>query len=241
MLGEEDEMCVMDGCYEPSHDGKEVCSKCFHKFTTELGALLSETVRLMIQRAVNRDKYPVEIVKADIYRVWPKDNRCPVFKTPFVVGGDLNTSPALDRIDSSKGYTPDNIQVISNLANAMKSSATPLQLLQFSQYHLQNEDYIMLESLIENITQWHKDRNLIDGSTDQAQYVKLIEEAGELAGNIARGKDVSDDIGDMIVVLANIAARNQLTLTQCCSRAWDDIKDRKGKMVDGVFIKEADE
>ena len=96
----------------------------------------------------------------------------------------------------------------------------------------------MIDELVGNIEQWHYDRNLIDGSTDQAQYVKLIEEAGELAGNIARKRDVSDDIGDMIVVLINIAARNNLTLKDCLVRAWDDIKDRKGRMVDGVFIKE---
>ena len=87
---------------------------------------------------------------------------------------------------------------------------------------------------------WHKDRNLIDGSTDQAQYVKLIEEAGELAGNISRGKDVRDDIGDMVVVLINIAERNGHSLGECLQVAYNDIKDRKGRMVDGVFVKEAD-
>ena len=44
----------------------------------------------------------------------------------------------------------------------------------------------------------------------------------------------------MIVVLINIAERNNLTIEQCLEKAWDDIKDRKGKMVDGVFVKEAD-
>ena len=90
------------------------------------------------------------------------------------------------------------------------------------------------------IRDWHKARNLINGSTDQAQFVKLIEEAGELAGNIARGKDIRDDIGDMVVVLINIAERNGYSLTACVKVAYDDIKDRKGRMVDGVFIKEDD-
>lgn len=94
--------------------------------------------------------------------------------------------------------------------------------------------------LIQNITQWHRDRNLIDGSDDKSQFAKLIQEAGELSDNICKGKDVSDDIGDMIVVLINIAERNNLTIEECLQQAWDDIKDRKGKMVDGVFVKEGD-
>jgi len=90
------------------------------------------------------------------------------------------------------------------------------------------------------IVQWHHDRNLIDGSSDKDQFCKLMQEAGELSDSICKGKDVSDDIGDMIVVLLNIAERNKLSLSQCLAKAWDDIKDRKGKMIDGIFVKEAD-
>ena len=96
------------------------------------------------------------------------------------------------------------------------------------------------KTLIANITQWHHDRNLIEGSTDKDQYCKLIQEAGELSDSICKGKDVADDIGDMMVVLINIAERNNLSIVECLEKAWDDIKDRKGKMVDGVFVKEAD-
>jgi NTP pyrophosphatase (non-canonical NTP hydrolase) len=92
----------------------------------------------------------------------------------------------------------------------------------------------------ERIRQWHHDRNLIDGSTDKDQYMKLIQEAGELSDSICKGKDIRDDIGDMMVVLINIAERNNLTLTECLETAYNDIKDRKGKMVNGVFVKEAD-
>lgn len=93
---------------------------------------------------------------------------------------------------------------------------------------------------VEMITQWHHDRNLINGSTDKDQFCKLMQEAGELSDSICKGKDVSDDIGDMMVVLINIAERNGLTISSCLEKAWSDIKDRKGKMVDGVFVKEAD-
>jgi hypothetical protein len=44
----------------------------------------------------------------------------------------------------------------------------------------------------------------------------------------------------MIVVLINMAERNGISLTECLQVAYDDIKDRKGKMIDGVFVKEAD-
>ena len=95
-----------------------------------------------------------------------------------------------------------------------------------------------MKLIVENIAQWHRDRNLIDGSTDKDQYMKLIQEAGELSDNICKGKDIRDDIGDMMVVLINIATRNKLSIEECLQIAYDDIKDRKGKMVDGKFVKE---
>ena len=107
-----------------------------------------------------------------------------------------------------------------------------------AQYWHENGDLITLS---EKVKQWHYDRNLIAGSTDKDQYLKLIQEAGERSDNICKGNDLADDIGDMMVVLINIAERNGLTLAQCLEVAWDDIKHRKGRMVDGVFVKEEDE
>ena len=97
-----------------------------------------------------------------------------------------------------------------------------------------------VDILIESIAIWHHDRNLIEGSDVKSQFAKLIQEAGELSDNICKGNDISDDIGDMIVVLINIAERNNLSIQECLQQAWDDIKDRKGRMVDGVFVKEGD-
>ena len=91
------------------------------------------------------------------------------------------------------------------------------------------------------IGQWHLDRNLIEGSTDKDQYMKLIQEVGELSDSLCKGKDIRDDIGDIMVVLINIMVRNNLTIQECLSVSYGDIKDRKGKMIDGVFIKEGDE
>lgn len=91
-----------------------------------------------------------------------------------------------------------------------------------------------------SILKWHYDRNLIDGSSDKDQCLKLIQEVGELCDNVCKGEDITDDIGDILVVLINIAERNSLSLSGCAERAFHDIKDRKGKMVDGVYVKEED-
>lgn len=87
---------------------------------------------------------------------------------------------------------------------------------------------------------WAKDRNLIEGSDLKSQFVKLMEEAGELANSIAKQDDLefADAIGDMFVVLTIMAAQNGMNIEDCIKRAYNEIKHRKGKMVDGIFIKE---
>jgi len=112
-------------------------------------------------------------------------------------------------------------------------------------------------AVVDAIQKWHTDRNLIEGSSDKDQIVKLVEEFGELSRSIIRtpkatekwlnenGYPVSrdnlrDSIGDMIVVLINIAMRNDLSLYECMKKAYDEIKGRKGEMVGGSFIKEED-
>ena len=97
-----------------------------------------------------------------------------------------------------------------------------------------------LYNLIEKVVRWHYDRNLIDGSTDKDQVLKLAQELGELSDSVCKGKDIKDDIGDMLVVMINIAERNGVILSECLNKAWNDIKHRKGKMKNGIFVKEAD-
>ena len=95
-----------------------------------------------------------------------------------------------------------------------------------------------MKDLIENTSQWHHDRSLIDGATSKDQVLKLIQEVGELSDSVCKGEDVKDDIGDCLVILINIAEREGTTLEECLGVAYEDIKDRKGKMVDGIFVKE---
>lgn len=96
-------------------------------------------------------------------------------------------------------------------------------------------------SIFDLIRQWARDRNLVEGSNPQAQMLKLFEEGGELAHAIARNNydGVMDSIGDMVVVLTILAAQFDANIEEdCIAPAYDTIKDRKGRMVDGVFVKE---
>lgn len=95
-----------------------------------------------------------------------------------------------------------------------------------------------LNELVHAVKLWHHDRNLIHGSDNKTQMVKLMEETGELARNVAKGNDVQDDVGDMLVVLINIVEREGLTLQGCLLHAFNEISHRTGKMQNGVFVKD---
>jgi NTP pyrophosphatase (non-canonical NTP hydrolase) len=95
---------------------------------------------------------------------------------------------------------------------------------------------------LDNIAAWHHARNLVEGSKPKDQIAKLFEEGGELAGAVARGKlpETIDGIGDCVVVLVLLALQHGTTLEACAAAAYDTIKDRKGKMVDGVFVRDCE-
>ena len=158
-----------------------------------------------------------------------------------------------------------------------------------------------LQQLIKNIEQWAEDRNLIEGSTPQKQFIKLMEEFGELCSGVAKNKPdvIKDSIGDCFVVtiilkcqfktnllfhhatinnnldislilariardaafiprsdlskqskleivcgivchLMHISILLDINFESCVQAAWDEIKDRKGRMINGVFVKEQD-
>jgi hypothetical protein len=87
---------------------------------------------------------------------------------------------------------------------------------------------------------WAEARNLIGGSRPKDQMLKLIEELGELSDAIQKNdlEAAEDAIGDASVVLCIMARQLGLFYPTCQEAAWEQIKDRKGVMVDGVFHKE---
>ena len=93
------------------------------------------------------------------------------------------------------------------------------------------------------IREWAETRNLISGSDSFRQLAKLVEDTGELAADISRGRPrrrIADSIGDCVVVLTILAAQNGLQIEDCIAQSYDEIKERRGVMRDGVFVKEED-
>lgn len=98
-----------------------------------------------------------------------------------------------------------------------------------------------MQELIDKVTLWAHDRNLVLGSNTKAQCLKLMSEVGELADNINKNNECIDDIGDCFVVLIILSNQLGVSLEACLQHAYDEIKDRKGVMYNGCFIKSTDE
>jgi hypothetical protein len=96
--------------------------------------------------------------------------------------------------------------------------------------------------ILNRIDQWGRDRNIIGGSSAKDQFPKLIEEVGELASGVAKQNIdmIRDGIGDTIVVLTMIAGNAGLSIAECLDQAYNEIKDRKGVLLDGIFVKSTD-
>ena len=96
-------------------------------------------------------------------------------------------------------------------------------------------------NITELIKKWAVDRNVVSGNP-KAQMVKLLEEAGELASGINKDKQdlIIDSIGDVYVVLVILCMQLGLDINDCIKAAYEEIKDRKGKLVNGLFVKEED-
>jgi len=100
-----------------------------------------------------------------------------------------------------------------------------------------------ISNIFLEIRKWGNQRNIIQGSTPKSQLIKLDEEVRELKDAIINKDldEISDAIGDITVVLTMIAAQYDKLAEDCIVKAYYEIKDRKGKMVNGLFIKEKEE
>jgi NTP pyrophosphatase (non-canonical NTP hydrolase) len=96
------------------------------------------------------------------------------------------------------------------------------------------------EELQLKVLQWARDKDLLKSENAFKQTVKLLEEAGELAGAILKGnvEQQKDGLGDCMVVLTILANQLGTDLNYCFNLAYNEIANRTGKTVDGTFIKD---
>ena len=129
-------------------------------------------------------------------------------------------------------------QGLEDLSNNMKGTYS------YSNRHRMHK-FMSYEKLQEKVIEWAKDRNILENSTAIKQIHKTREELYETLTalrELEQGKEslleVADGIGDMLVTIILLAKMVGLDSVDCLADAYEEIKNRKGKMVDGLFVKE---
>ena len=94
--------------------------------------------------------------------------------------------------------------------------------------------------MFEDIRNWASTRGLYERGDSKTQYIKLQEEAGELAKALLQNDkaEVIDAIGDMVVVLTNLAHLQGTSIEACIKQAYNVINKRTGKIINGTFVKD---
>jgi NTP pyrophosphatase (non-canonical NTP hydrolase) len=92
----------------------------------------------------------------------------------------------------------------------------------------------------ELIRQWARKKGILDNGDTKTQYIKLLEETGELAQAILKNDraEFIDAIGDCVVVLTNLAELGNVDIEHCIDEAYSQISNRTGRMVNGTFVKD---
>ena len=96
------------------------------------------------------------------------------------------------------------------------------------------------DNIFDCIRLWAKDKGLYEEGDPKTQYIKLMEEAGDVGRAILKEDtaEIIDGIGDMVVVLTNLAELNGVSIEDCIQEAYNVIAKRTGKMINGTFVKD---
>lgn len=102
---------------------------------------------------------------------------------------------------------------------------------------MEKQTFKQLENLVEL---WAFDKQLLNENNHKQQFLKFIEESGELASAILKNDRVltADALGDVLVTLIILSKQLGYDLTECLEIAYNTINSRKGKTINGTFIKD---
>ena len=152
------------------------------------------------------------------------------WETPY---GTININ-ATDKIE----WIIDNVK--TSMFNANRCYIYNKAMHEASPFQKHKEKLYSHQDQFELIREWAKERGLYDKGNATTQYVKLQEEAGEIDKALLKNDqtEVIDAIGDMVVVLTNLAYMRGVHIESCIGSAYDVISKRTGKMVNGTFVKD---
>ena len=142
---------VMEGVNPNNPKARKVCRVCDERMLkryarhtetnnryTGVWRMINKNLIRSAKERVRHNGREFDITAYDILDVWPRDGLCPALGIELTCAeghtGDRTKSPSLDRIDSSKGYIRGNIQVISMMANRIKTNANAEQVMAVAQW-----------------------------------------------------------------------------------------------------------
>ena len=177
-----------------------------------------ETIHGTFELTKDTVKWIVDNAKTSMYN----DNRTYIYNKAF-------SKEFLDKV-SNKAKEEYN-EYISMLAARAKLPTNGKTVHSKTEFHKENR--------FDLIRTWATERGLYDKGDTKTQFCKLMEEAGELGRAVLKDdhEQFVDAIGDMVVVLTNLAELGGTSIEQCIDAAYAEIKNRKGKMINGTFVK----
>ena len=127
-------------------------------------------------------------------------------------------------------------KTLANFAEDLANNQTVPKTIMFDKKKKKKKNK---QSVFELIRSWASDKGIYKSGDSKTQYIKLMEEAGELAEALLKNDEpeVIDAIGDMVVVLTNLAKLRGHDLEDCVLSAYNVIKSRQGEMINGTFVK----
>ena len=167
-----------------------------------------------------------------------------------------NVGMSWETIDGDVNLTPESIKwVVKNAKTSMyNEERCYIYNKAFARWFDNNSPYPrtgalaptgirsmdLKQSQFDLIRAWANERGLYKGGDTKTQSLKLVEEVGEICRAVLKDnhRDVVDGIGDAVVVLTNLAELQGTSIEHCIAEAYNEIKDRTGKMDNGTFKKD---
>ena len=148
-----------------------------------------------------------------------------------------NAKTSMFNKDRCYVYNKAMARYIKNTVNTERAKAMDLPFPEMNGTYEHDDNVVFY---FDKIRDWAEYRGIYAEGDPKTQYIKLMEEAGELGRAILKQnrEEQKDAIGDMVVVLTNLAELLDMPIEECVESAWNVISKRTGKMINGTFVKD---